>query len=179
MQTALEKMRSILDSTKLIAITGIVYLISQIGISMIIHPIVSSVARLQTTVSSDVVLSIINEWLKTGDVQYYLRHFYLDFAHPFWYSLFLASAISRIFNVISIQNKYNFLLLLPFVAGLLDLIENVLHLIFIADTANITPAMTFMSGTASMTKWTLAGMCTGFVTIFVITRIWRKIFQSK
>ena len=167
----MEKLREKMDSTRIIIITGALYLISQAAIGMILQPVgIGPFMRLQTSLSEDAVSSIINEWYQADIARFYLQHFYLDFLHPLWYSLFLVSCMSKIFNIQSLPGKWNYLLLLPFIAGIFDLIENILHLLFFSNRENITPFLACLSGTASIAKWAAAGLCTLF--IFLYTAKW-------
>lgn len=163
----MERLRDKMDSMHIIIITGIVYFLSQITIGMILHHVgIGSVMRLQTALSKDAILSIISEWQRADIAKFYLQHFYLDFLHPLWYSLFLVACMSKIFNTRHFPYRWNYLLFLPFIAGVSDLLENTLHLLFISDRANITSALAFLSGSASITKWVLAGLCTLFVFFY-------------
>lgn len=83
----------------------------------------------------------------------YKKHFFFDFPHPIWYSVVLISFISKIFNLNNTNTRFNYLILFPFFAGLLDLFENILHLIILSDINNISKQTVIISGIASNIKW--------------------------
>ncbi len=163
----MEKLRNRLGSTRIMVISGLVYLVSQAAIGAILQPIgFGSVMRMQITVSDAALSSIFSDWFQRGIAKFYLQHFYLDFLHPVWYSVFLASCMSKILNVRSFGPRWSILLLLPFTAAALDIVENVMHLIFLYDPANISCTLAHLSGFSSITKWALAAFCTLFVFIY-------------
>ena len=159
------------DSTMLIVIFGTIYFISQIIIGSIIQPLgVKNALALQTTMCSDTFKAIASAWIASGQIEIYYRHFYFDNFHPIWYSIFLSLLIARTFKINNVNPKFNFIILTPFIAGICDLIENIMHLYFLADLNRATPALVTLSGLATNTKWTLAAL--GVVTITVMLIVW-------
>jgi hypothetical protein len=159
------------DSNVLIATFGIIYFISQFIIGSIIHPLgIADALTLQTTFSSHTFKEIASGWIASGQVKLYYRHFYFDNFHPIWYSIFLSLLIARTFKINNISRKFNFIILTPFVAGFCDLIENMMHLYFLADLQRATPALVALSGTATNTKWFLA--LSGVAIVTVLTTVW-------
>jgi hypothetical protein len=159
------------DSNILIAAFGIIYFTSQFIIGSIMHPLgIKDALTLQTTFSSDTFKQIASSWISSGQVNIYYRHFYFDNFHPIWYSIFLSLLIARTFKINNINPKFNFIILTPFVAGICDLIENMMHLYFLADLNRATPALVALSGTATNTKWFLA--LSGVAIVTVLITVW-------
>ena len=159
------------DSTMLIVIFGTIYFVSQIIIGSIIQPLgVKNALALQTTMCSDKFKAIASGWIASGEIEIYYRHFYFDNFHPIWYSIFLSLLIARTFKINNVNSKYNFIILTPFIAGICDLIENMMHLYFLADLNRATPALVTLSGLATNTKWFLAAL--GVVTVIVMLIVW-------
>ncbi len=159
------------DSNFLIAVFGIFYFTSQIIIGSILHPLgVKNVSALQTTFSSDTFKSIASVWIASGQINTYYKHFYFDNFHPIWYSIFLSLLIARAFKIDNINPRFNFIILTPFIAGICDLIENMMHLYFLADLQHATPVLVALSGLATNTKWLLALF--GVAVVFVLISVW-------
>ncbi|MFZ3055677.1 MAG: hypothetical protein WA098_02875 [Smithella sp.] len=155
------------DSNLIIAIFGIIYFASQIKIASIVHPLGIDMLRIQTTLSSDSFKEIASGWIALGQIGLYYKHFYFDNFHPIWYSIFLSLLIARAFKINNINPKFNFFILTPFVAGVCDLIENMMHLYFLADLKRATPVLVALSGLATNTKWFLALSGVAIVTILI------------
>jgi hypothetical protein len=159
------------DSNILIAAFGIIYFLSQMIIGSIIHPLGTADAlRLQTTFSSDVFKEIASRWIASGGVNLYYGHFYFDNFHPIWYSIFLSLLIARTFKINNVNPKFNFIILTPFVAGICDFFENMMHLYFLADLNRATPVLVALSGTFTNTKWLLS--LSGVAIAMFLTVVW-------
>lgn len=158
------------DSNLIIAIFGIIYFASQIKIASIVHPLGIDMLRIQTTLSSDSFKEIASGWIASGQIGLYYKHFYFDNFHPIWYSIFLSLLIARAFKINNINPKFNFIILTPFVAGVCDLIENMMHLYFLADLKRATPVLVALSGLATNTKWFLA--LSGVAIITILIGVW-------
>ena len=157
------------DSNVWIALFGILYVVSQVTIGSILHKIGTLKAlKLQTTFSSNTFKEIASQWIASGEIETYLRHFRFDNFHPIWYSIFLSLLIARAFKVHHVNPKYHWILLTPFVAALCDFFENAMHLYFLADLNRATPELVAMSGTATNIKWFLAFVGVMIVTVSVI-----------
>lgn len=158
------------DSNILIAAFGIIYFTSQAVIGSIMHPLgVANALALQTTLSSDKFRQIASAWIASGQVEIYYRHFRFDNFHPIWYSVFLSLLIARSFKISNVNPKFNFIILTPFIAGLCDFFENMMHLYFLADLNRATPMLVALSGTATNTKWLLAFIGVAIVTVSLIS----------
>ena len=158
------------DSNILIAIFGILYFASQLKIASIVHPLGIDVLRLQTTLSSDTFKEIASSWIASGQVGIYYKHFYFDNFHPILYSIFLSLLIARTFKINNVNPKFNFIILTPFIAGICDLIENMMHLYFLSDLQSATPALVALSGTATNTKWFLS--LSGVAIVLILAVAW-------
>jgi len=163
------------DSNVLIIIFGIIYFTSQFIIGSIIHPLgVGNFLALQTTLSSDTFKEIASGWIASDQVKIYYKHFYFDNFHPIWYSIFLSLLIARTFKINGVSPSFNFIILTPFIAGICDLIENMMHIYFLSDLRHATPALVALSGTATNTKWFLAFSGVAIVSILVVAWFVKK-----
>lgn len=156
------------DANILIIIFGMLYFASQIKIASIVHPLGIDMWRIQTTLSSDTFKSIASGWIASGQVNIYYRHFYFDNFHPIWYGIFLSLLIARTFKINKVNSKFNFIILTPFVAAICDFFENMMHLYFLADLNRATPTLVALSGLATNTKWILAFLGVGVVSVLAV-----------
>ncbi len=173
---SLNKIRQKIGNWKIVIIFGILYIISQLIIVSILHNLdTKQVFELQTTFSSDTFHEIINSWKNNGILGFYKKHFIFDFPHPIWYSIFFGSFMSKLFHLNLVGEKYNYLILLPFIAGILDLLENILHVVIVlSDISNISKIAVLISGMATNLKWFFA-----FVSLFIIVVMIIKYFRYK
>ena len=159
------------DSNILIIIFGIINFTSQFIIGSIIQTLgVGNVLAIQITMSSDTFKEIASDWIASGQIAIYYKHFYFDNFHPIWYSIFLSLLIARTFKINGVSPSFNFIILTPFIAGACDLIENAMHLYFLSDLRRATPALVALSGTATNTKWFLS--LSGVGIVFILTIAW-------
>jgi hypothetical protein len=128
----------------------------------------------QTTLSAERVRAIFAEWDAAGLVDIYAAHYRYDMAHPLWYGVFLAALLARGFDANRVPASRNALLLLPFVAAALDVLENLIHRTFLADRANITPVAVVIGNGAALAKWAIAGGCVVAVTALALNALRRR-----
>lgn len=163
------------DSGFLILLFAVIYFISQMIIGSIVHPLgPGKFLALQTTLSSDTFKAIASGWMASGQVGIYYQHFYFDNFHPIWYSIFLSLLIARMFKINNVHPKFNFIILTPFIAAICDLFENMMHLYFLADLHRATPVLVALSGLATNTKWALAALGVGVVSVLMIVRLRKR-----
>jgi hypothetical protein len=159
------------NSNFLIALFAVIYFTSQIIIGSILHKLGTLNAfALQTTMCSEKFKAIASGWIASGDIAAYYRHFYFDYFHPVWYSIFLSLLIARVFRISHVHSKFNWFVLTPFVAAICDFFENTMHLYFLADLNRATPLLVALSGLATNTKWALAAL--GVMVVTILSGIW-------
>lgn len=165
-------------SNYLIALFAVIYFTSQIIIGSILHNLGTlNALALQTTLCSEKFKTIASGWIASGEIAGYYRHFYFDYFHPVWYSIFLSLLIARAFRINHVNPKFNWVVLTPFVAAICDFFENTMHLYFLADLNRATPLLVALSGLATNTKWALAAL--GVIVITVLSGIWLVKFILK
>jgi hypothetical protein len=149
-------LRKRLSSWRVISIVGAIYLVFQVVVATILHPLDAlTVLKLQTSFSADVFVDIVQGWRDTGLIDAYGQHFYFDFILPILYSILMCAVLSKCFDANGIQNRYDTLLLLPFVAAGCDFIENVSHVVFLLNSDAITPTAVALSAFVCNMKWML------------------------
>ncbi len=95
-----------------------------------------------------------------GLLDVYASHLLLDRLHPVWYSLAAASWLATLLERRATPARWNWLLALPWLAGLADVLENEIQSIFLLGDSHITTPLATLSSTASLLKW-------GCVVIFL------------
>ena len=152
----LSRARAFLGRRPPILVFGAIYLVSQVTIIRILDPLgTDTVLRLQTTFSPETFAAIKAAWIEAGLIDSYWRHFLFDFPHPVWYGLFLSSILAGGLNFARMPHKYDALLLVPFVAGTCDFVENSLHVWFLLDPAMVANPWVAISGAFTNVKWLL------------------------
>lgn len=148
--------RTKLGTTRTMIAFAIVYFVSQAIIGAILHPLGSlDFVRAQTTFSRETFLALTARWEAQGLLGRYWLHFVLDFVHPAFYACLLAGLLARQLDRLAIVG--NGVLAVPFVAGAMDLVENVCHVVLLSTRPNVSGAIVTVGATASNTKWLLAG----------------------
>jgi hypothetical protein len=174
MMPLLEKIRTACDSKRLLAVSAVAYFCSQLAIGVILEPLgIGRVMRLQTTLSAEVMASVLNGWRDAGLIHAYITHFYVDFFHPVFYGTLLIALLSRLLNSGNLPSKWNILLLAPAAAGVMDIGENILQVMFVADPASLTSAAANVSGAATLAKWGLAFFSVCVIIILAAKRVIR------
>ena len=165
--------------TRFLLVTGVAYLVSQTIILIILHPLGSaSVLQLQTTFSPKLFLETISGWESAGLRHLYERHFYFDHLHPLWYSLFLSGLIALVIHRRQLSSRFRLLLIIPFIAGFCDVIENQFHIWFLADLSRVTNVPLSCSAFSCNLKWTLVAFILLFILIHSV-RLTRKVDSGK
>lgn len=151
----LSALRRHLDSWRLILAFGAIYFVSQIAIGLIVRPLGVDMLLVQTSLSAQHVRAIFAKWDAAGLIGTYVAHFRLDVIHPFWYAMFLAGVLAKGMNATGAPARCNGLVVLPFVAGACDMLENVVHLRFLTDRADITQSAVLVGNGAALVKWSV------------------------
>ncbi len=164
----LANLRQRLDSWRVLVVFGALFVVSQATLAVIVQPLGADMLRVQTTLSAASVQAIFARWDAAGLLPRYAFHYRIDMIHPLWYSLLLAAGLAKGFAANAVPARWNILLLLPFLSGACDIAENLVHLTFLANRANITPDAVLLGNGAALVKWTLAGSGVLAVAILAI-----------
>jgi hypothetical protein len=157
----LARLRAALDHTWLVAAFAGAYAISQATILVVLEPLGSSVAELQCLgFTAAEYLAVFRHWEVTGGMDAYRAHLVLDDVHWVWYAGLFTALLCRLFERQRIPHRFDWLLLLPLVSGLLDGYENRLQHVFLAapDFSTIVDPLPLLSTLASIAKWILAAV---------------------
>ncbi len=163
----ISRVRAALGKTWLIALFGIVYLLSQVAILIIVEPLGSQFPKLQCLgFTAEQYLAVFRHWEETGVMAAYRAHFIFDDVHWLWYAAFFTFVLCRLFERERLSHRLDWVLLLPLASGLLDGFENALQHVFLssADFSTIVDPLPLLSTLASLGKWALVS---GYVVLTV------------
>jgi hypothetical protein len=121
------------------------------------------IISIQFCATSETFMAVLKQWGETG-VNGYRDHLWMDYLFPAAYAIFFASLISwlDIKKTIS-TGKIPIFFVFPLVAGLLDWLENTVHLVILGNPAGVNEGMVFTAFFISLTKWFLL-----FITVLYI-----------
>ncbi|MDI6797735.1 MAG: hypothetical protein QMD09_12355 [Desulfatibacillaceae bacterium] len=156
---------------RIVAVFGFLYAASQLMMFRILSRLGSDPLMLQITFSKERFLEILGGWGRWG-VGLYKSHYWFDFVHPIWYSIFLASFIAWLSAKKGVSPSKGLLLLfcLPFAAGLCDLVENTFHVLMLNSVIRITAFSVAASAAFANTKWLLAGISLAAIIVLGIKK---------
>lgn len=136
-------------------LTGIMYVI----VMFIINPMIDGktgleVIKLQLSFTTENGKTILNGWNEIGQ-QNFLKYIYTDYIYAIAYSFFLSSLyLNKVLkNNIRIMGKHIFILILPFVAGLFDMIENTIEIFFIKNPNGFSELLFSLHSVLASLKW--------------------------
>lgn len=163
-QSLSSTLRTRLDSWWVIVLFGAVFVASQITIAVILREVGhGNVLRLQTTLSADTLEQGFERMRETGKLAAYRRHYWFDFAHPVWYGVLVSALLAKVFRGNAVSTRWNFVVLVPLLAAIFDLVENLCHVLFLASPGAIVAPLVVLSGLAAILKWSLLAVCVGLV----------------
>jgi len=139
--------------------TGIFMGVMYVIVMLIVNPLIDGnmgfeVIGLQLSFSIESGLSIIENWGEIGQLNF-LKYIFTDYIYALSYALFLASlyAYYVVKNRIEISSSVKFIVLLPFFAAGLDMIENTIEIFFINNPDGFLPALFMFHSVVAMLKW--------------------------
>ena len=118
-----------LSTTMYIFASAVLFLASQIAIAFILTSgnVGKELLMLQLTFDASDFSHLLNG-LNQSQFNALSLHFYLDFIHSVWYTAFVFCLTSWLLLALNKLTEYYWVLYLSFVMGLLDIVENVIHL---------------------------------------------------
>ena len=166
------RVRRVFSATWVSVLFGVVYVVSQSLIAAILRPIgAADFLRLQCLGfrASD-YLATFSRWEPSGCLAAYRAHLWPDDLHWIWYAVFLTSLLARLLQVNCVPARADVVLLLPWAAGLCDLIENCLQHLFLSVPrwGAVVDPLPLISTVASDLKWLLIAICIGIMVTLTV-----------
>lgn len=154
---SLDVLRGYLADRRLLAIFGGIYLVSQVVIVTIVDPLNGdTMLNLQVTAFTAAdYLRTFQGWEAAGTMPFYDAHLIFDDVHWIWYSIALSVFLALGLNAACLSSRWNFVLLFPPLAGILDCIENALQHVFLSAPRYqmLIDPLPAISTSASIGKW--------------------------
>jgi hypothetical protein len=162
-------------SRRILFISGILTLISQVSLWIILSRVAPALEfiRQQTTLSPEEFDFFVNKW-GPQNMQIFLSHYYLDFIHPILYSVFLGSCIYQL----GLKRKYSWLVIIPFLAGLCDEIENLIQLSIHLGWLSVNSFWFYIAAGSSRLKWLFVLISFVIILIGFVGRRFRHRFSE-
>jgi len=129
------------------------------------------IIQLELAFSEGRFSGIVGQWSQVGTLRVQQRNLWIDLLFPFAYALFLSSLLAWVArrSCGEPSTRLIALLSLPFIAGLLDWIENAFLLLLLRDVISFAAPLVFLASAVSLVKWTLI-LVTVLAIIYYILR---------
>lgn len=162
----LARVRSAFNAPWIALVFGTIYVLSQSALGFMIAPLgTGAVLRMQCTFFSAAdYVAYFGELRQRGLLDVYASHLLLDRLHPIWYVLCAVSWLATLMERRAAPARWNWLLALPWLAGLADVIENELQSVFLLGDSHITTPLAVLSTLSSLLKWSCTAV---FMTAIV------------
>lgn len=127
------------------------------------------VVKLQLSFDKSIGIDIINSWGELG-IAHFKKWIFIDYIYAFFYSLAFATVLAFLLVKSTLADtQLKLLTLLPFVAGLLDWIENTMELAFIRHPESYSAKLFYLHSIVSTSKFTII-----FSLMILMLILWRK-----
>lgn len=133
------------------------------------------IIEFQLSFTEEKFSNIINQW-GIDTVNYYVKNLWIDYIYPIMYAVFLSSSIALLTKKKHVDPSkfYIILFTLPILAGVLDWIENTLHLILLHDINNLSKLLIFLAAITASIKWSFALFSFIIIIYYLIVKLLKK-----
>lgn len=140
------------------ALAGLLFWLLSRGLANL-PPGAPNIFDLQLAFSAEKFQSVLAAWGETN-VRAYVSGMWLDYLYPIAYALALSAWLAVLTRQTGRPPSRSILTLFwfPFLAALLDYVENSLHLLILVVLHTFSPALVFLASLAAAVKWILAGL---------------------
>ena len=139
-------------------------LLPVVGLMIAMHTVLAGadIVALQMAFSHERFINVLNSYsaLQLDGVR---LHFAFDNLYPVFYALFFSALVTYRIRCVPSLIGFRFVIRLPLVAGLADLIENACLVPFAANLADTPEHLIFLMSSAALVKW----ICLAMVLIFL------------
>jgi hypothetical protein len=140
-----------------------IFLASQLSIFLILgRKVGKDLLKLQLSFTKRAFGDIVNAWSEDERARF-RRHFLLDIVHPIWYSILLALLMANTMP----KNRFEYMVWLPILAGLCDMVENSIHAPMAAQFDKLGQPGIAIAALFATLKWVLV-----LVTIVLLV-VWK------
>jgi len=107
------------------------------------------VLYLQLSFEKEIGTQIVKSWTQTG-INRFLELIWLDYIYALSYSIFFSSLL---FKLQTINYKKSMIIYIPFIAGILDAIENTFEILFLNNMEKFSNTLFFIHSLVASLKW--------------------------
>lgn len=134
------------------------------------------IVALQLAFSKEAFQRVITQWGPVGVRLYQQSTLGLDFFFPIAYALCLSSWIAWLSLTPGREPGRGLVTLftLPWLAAVLDWIENISHLVLLRDVQHLSAPLVLIASTAAAIKWGLIAFSAGAIAYFIVRRARRS-----
>jgi hypothetical protein len=156
------------------ALAGLFFWLLSRGLASL-PPGAPSIFALQLAFTAEKFQSVLAAWGETN-VRAYVNGMWLDYLYPPAYALALSGWLAVLTRRADAAPSRPVLTLFaaPFLAALLDYVENTLHLLMLSVLHLTPPALVFLASLAAAVKWTLAGLSLLFILALALRHLFAK-----
>jgi hypothetical protein len=131
------------------------------------------IVQLEVAFSEDNFRDIVERWSEVGTLQVQRRNLWIDLLFPFAYASFLSSLLAWLAIRPSQEPNTSLvrLLILPFIAGLFDWVENFSLLFLLRDSCGYSQPLIFFSSTVASMKWVLILVSVLAIVYHIVRRV--------
>jgi hypothetical protein len=164
-----------LGQPKIFMVNTAFVIVTFIAVMFVINPIIDGsngvgLIDLQLSFDKTAGIGIVQSWGEQG-VHRFNRWIFSDYIYALSYGLFFASWLSFLLikkNLVS-HLSYKFVVFVPFIAALLDWLEDSLELLFINNQTAFSAGLFFTHSLIAIMKFGFIGL-----TLLFLLIIWRK-----
>lgn len=137
------------------------------------------VIKLQLSFNKDAGIEIIESWGASG-IANFKRWIFIDYIYALSYSVFFASLLSLLILQKGKEKslKYTWVVVLAFIAGALDWIENTMELFFLNNPSGFPDSLFFLHSVIATLKWAAVPIAVIYVVALVTKKSKNHIIQS-
>lgn len=164
----LGRLRILFNLPWLLAVSGIVFLLSQIALALTLAPLggPEAILRVQLLFTSAAEYqSQFSSWQDAGVLGAYQAHLIVDALHPVWYATFATCLLAMLLSHRNAGGAWDKLLPLPWLSGLLDVLENSMQAMFLNHPVTLTDGLARISWLCSVGKW-------GLIAVFTLAALY-------
>ena len=131
------------------------------------------IVTLQLAFTTENFQAVLDQWGEAG-IALFQQTMWLDYLFPIAYAVFLGSAVARLTirkDEAPSRRLPLSLTIMPFVAALCDYTENTLHLIILANPADLSAPLVLLASVAAAIKWLLIVVVFWGIIYFLASRL--------
>lgn len=173
------KLYGILSTRRTLIFFALLTILLYIGISTVLflgNVPGSDIISLQFAFSKAKVIKLIEKWGTIG-TKFVLYSMFIDFMYPLAYSALISSVIANVMERQNVKPRDYKAVFAPFIAALLDYIENIMEIIIINSLEDVSESFVFLASIISTLKWLLIAIFITYAS-YITLKAWQSKTQT-